>query len=81
MQKLLLQNDNFFRYDRGAVSGSINLPFASVQLSQNNVEVLPPQIKQIAGNKENVVVIIGPNDENNCLVRKILILQINLSIL
>ena len=51
--------------------GSINIPFTIVQLSQTNLETLGPQAKSLAENKDSIVVIISPNDQNNALVSNI----------
>lgn len=58
---------NNIQFERGAVIGSINIPFTSVQLSQTHMDTLGPAAKPLAENKENVVVIIGPHDQNNAL--------------
>lgn len=50
------------------MKGSINIPFTSVQLSQTNLETLGPQTRPLAENKERIVVIVSPNDQNNALV-------------
>lgn len=59
-----------FRYERGAVKGSINIPFTSVQLSHTSIESLGNQAKVLADpdNNECIVVVIGPHDQNNALV-------------
>ena len=56
------------RFERGAISGSINIPFTSVQLAQVQIDSLGPQAKPLSENKDSVVVIIGPNEQNNFLV-------------
>lgn len=56
------------RFERGAVIGSINIPFTSVQLSQTNIDTLGPHAKPLVDNKNCIVVIIGPHDQNNALV-------------
>ncbi|KZC15044.1 TBC domain-containing protein kinase-like protein [Dufourea novaeangliae] len=64
---------NNIQFERGAVAGSINIPFTSVQLSQTQIETLGPQAKPIAENKNNIVVIIGPHDQNNALFADFLV--------
>ncbi|XP_033217840.1 TBC domain-containing protein kinase-like protein [Belonocnema kinseyi] len=61
------------QFDRGSVMGSINIPFTSVQLSQTNLENLGPQARPLAENKDSIVVIISPNDQNNALFADYLI--------
>lgn len=56
------------RYERGAVMGSINIPFSSVQLSHTHIDTLGPQAKPLAERKDGIVVIVGPHDQNNALV-------------
>lgn len=56
------------RFERGAVVGSINIPFTSVQLSLTHIETLGPHAKPLVENKNSIVVIIGPHDQNNALV-------------
>jgi len=58
----------FDRFERGAILGSINIPFTSVQLSQTHIDTLGPHAKPLMDNKSSVVVIIGPHDQNNALV-------------
>nr|XP_031836748.1 TBC domain-containing protein kinase-like protein isoform X2 [Nomia melanderi]XP_031836749.1 TBC domain-containing protein kinase-like protein isoform X2 [Nomia melanderi] len=58
---------NNIQFERGSIAGSINIPFTSVQLSQTQIETLGPQAKPIAENKNSIVVIIGPHDQNNAL--------------
>ncbi|XP_043483244.1 TBC domain-containing protein kinase-like protein isoform X1 [Leptopilina heterotoma] len=60
------------QFERSSVKGSINIPFTSVQLSQTNLETLGPQTKPLAENKERLVVIISPNDQNNALFAEFL---------
>ena len=59
-----------FRFERGAIAGSINIPFTSVQLAHVHLDTLGPQARPLVDNKESIVVIIGPNDQNNALVCK-----------
>ncbi|XP_066591371.1 TBC domain-containing protein kinase-like protein [Prorops nasuta] len=64
---------NNIQFERGAILGSINIPFTSVQLSQTQVNTLGPQAQPLAENKNRTVVIIGPNDQNNALFADFLI--------
>ncbi|XP_076656002.1 TBC domain-containing protein kinase-like protein [Halictus rubicundus] len=64
---------NNIQFERDAVAGSINIPFTSVQLSQTQIETLGPQAKPIAENKNSIVVIIGPLDQNNALFADFLV--------
>lgn len=56
------------RFERGAVLGSINIPFTSVQLSQTDLTSLGPHAEPLSNNKDKIVVIIGQHDQNNALV-------------
>lgn len=60
------------QFERSSVKGSINIPFTSVQLSQTNLDTLGPQTKPLAENKDRLVVIISPNDQNNALFAEFL---------
>jgi len=60
--------NTFDRFERGAILGSINISFTSVQLSQTHIDTLGPHAKPLIDNKSSVVVIIGPHDQNNALV-------------
>ncbi|XP_057318808.1 TBC domain-containing protein kinase-like protein [Microplitis mediator] len=66
---------NNIQYERGAVKGSINIPFTSVQLSHTSIETLGSQAKILIDHENNnrVVVIIGPHDQNNALFAEFLI--------
>ncbi|KAG7204910.1 hypothetical protein KM043_005303 [Ampulex compressa] len=64
---------NNIQFERGAVMGSINIPFTSVQLSQTHIDTLGPHAKPLADNKNSIVVIIGPHDQNNALFSDFLI--------
>ncbi|KMQ95912.1 tbc domain-containing protein kinase-like protein [Lasius niger] len=61
------------QFERGAILGSINIPFTSVQLSQTHIETLGPHAKPLMDNKNSVVVIIGPHDQNNALFADFLV--------
>ncbi|XP_034942372.1 TBC domain-containing protein kinase-like protein [Chelonus insularis] len=58
---------NNIQYERSAVKNSINIPFTSVQLSHTNIDNLGPQARILAAQKKQIVVIIGPHDQNNSL--------------
>ncbi|XP_043516498.1 TBC domain-containing protein kinase-like protein isoform X2 [Frieseomelitta varia] len=64
---------NNIQFERGAVVGSINIPFTSVQLSLTHIETLGPHAKPLVENKNSIVVIIGPHDQNNALFADFLI--------
>ncbi|XP_048262470.1 TBC domain-containing protein kinase-like protein isoform X3 [Bombus affinis] len=64
---------NNIQFERGAVVGSINIPFTSVQLSLTHIETLGPHAKPLVENKNSVVVIIGPHDQNNALFADFLV--------
>ncbi|XP_043267019.1 TBC domain-containing protein kinase-like protein isoform X2 [Venturia canescens] len=64
---------NKMQFERGAVRGSINIPFSSVQLSHTHIDTLGPQAKPLAEQKDRLVVIIGPHDQNNALFADFLI--------
>ncbi|KAL2739539.1 TBC domain-containing protein kinase-like protein [Vespula maculifrons] len=64
---------NNIQFERGAVIGSINIPFTSVQLSQTNIDTLGPHAKPLVDNKNCIVVIIGPHDQNNALFADFLV--------
>ncbi|KAG8040190.1 hypothetical protein G9C98_000760 [Cotesia typhae] len=66
---------NNIQYERGAVKGSINIPFTSVQLSHTSIESLGNQAKVLADpdNNDCIVVVIGPHDQNNALFTEFLI--------
>ncbi|KOX67936.1 TBC domain-containing protein kinase-like protein [Melipona quadrifasciata] len=64
---------NNIQFERGAVIGSINIPFTSVQLSLTHIETLGPHAKPLVENKNSIVVIIGPHDQNNALFADFLI--------
>ncbi|XP_076665242.1 TBC domain-containing protein kinase-like protein [Andrena cerasifolii] len=64
---------NNIQFERGAVVGSINIPFTSVQLSQTQIETLGPHAKPLSENKNSIVVIIGPHDQNNALFADFLV--------
>lgn len=68
-EKLIIVDirDNI-QFERGAVPGSINIPFTSVQSSHKNVETLGPQAKILNKHRGKIVVIIGPHDQTNTLV-------------
>ncbi|XP_028047204.1 TBC domain-containing protein kinase-like protein isoform X2 [Monomorium pharaonis] len=61
------------QFERGAILGSINIPFTSVQLSQTHIDTLGPHAKPLIDNKTSVVVIIGPHDQNNALFADFLV--------
>ncbi|XP_020294246.1 TBC domain-containing protein kinase-like protein [Pseudomyrmex gracilis] len=61
------------QFERGAILGSINIPFTSVQLSQTHIDTLGPQAKPLVDNKSSIVVIIGPHDQNNALFADFLV--------
>nr|XP_012148030.1 PREDICTED: TBC domain-containing protein kinase-like protein isoform X2 [Megachile rotundata]XP_012148031.1 PREDICTED: TBC domain-containing protein kinase-like protein isoform X2 [Megachile rotundata] len=64
---------NNIQFERGAVVGSINIPFTSVQLSQTHIETLGSHAKPLAESKNSIVVIIGPHDQNNALFADFLV--------
>ncbi|XP_043787150.1 TBC domain-containing protein kinase-like protein isoform X2 [Apis laboriosa] len=59
---------NNIQFERGAVIGSINIPFTSVQLSLTHIETLGSHAKPLVENKNSIVIIIGPHDQNNALI-------------
>ncbi|XP_011298029.1 TBC domain-containing protein kinase-like protein [Fopius arisanus] len=64
---------NSIQFERGAVPGSINIPFTSVQLSHTQINTLGPQAMVLTESHNNIVVIIGPHDQNNALFADFLI--------
>ncbi|XP_046747727.1 TBC domain-containing protein kinase-like protein [Diprion similis] len=64
---------NNIQFERGAVLGSINIPFTSVQLSHTDIMSLGPHAEPLANNRDSIVVIIGQHDQNNALFTEFLI--------
>ncbi|XP_015605686.1 TBC domain-containing protein kinase-like protein [Cephus cinctus] len=72
-QVIIVDIRNNIQFERGAVRGSINIPFTSVQLSQTDINTLGPHAQPLADNKDSIVVIIGPHDQNNALFADFLV--------
>ncbi|XP_014223795.1 TBC domain-containing protein kinase-like protein [Trichogramma pretiosum] len=70
---LVVDLRNNIQYERGAIAGSINIPFTSVQLAQDRITSLGPQATPLSENKDRIVVVIGPNDQNSALFAEFLI--------
>ncbi|XP_063979758.1 TBC domain-containing protein kinase-like protein isoform X2 [Diachasmimorpha longicaudata] len=70
---LTVDTRNSIQFERGAVPNSINIPFTSVQLSHTQIETLGPQAAALTETNDNIVVIIGPHDQNNTLFADFLI--------